>query len=193
MRPRRPIAFDSGVRARHRVATVRAIETAAVALVTERGFEDVTARDIAAEVGLTERTFFRYCPEKVDAFRSTLHIVHRFAVPETGGPVGFTDLTEWIAEFLARLEHDRAGARERLLAIWRIVGTDPALSAAMAARDAAQSPQLQQRWRGADPFAVSLTLLALRVALETWAADADPTLDEAFRATCARLGDSVRR
>ena len=40
------------------------LRAAALELFTTRGFEQTTAADIAAAVGLTERTFFRHFPDK---------------------------------------------------------------------------------------------------------------------------------
>lgn len=40
------------------------LQAAALELFTERGFEQTTAADIAAAVGLTERTFFRHFSDK---------------------------------------------------------------------------------------------------------------------------------
>lgn len=40
------------------------LHEAAIRLFAEHGYEQVTAADIAAEVGLTERTFFRHFPDK---------------------------------------------------------------------------------------------------------------------------------
>ncbi|RIX30169.1 TetR/AcrR family transcriptional regulator [Amnibacterium setariae] len=40
------------------------LQTAAIALFLERGYEETTVQDIAAEAGLTERTFFRHYADK---------------------------------------------------------------------------------------------------------------------------------
>lgn len=42
----------------------RQLQEAALALFLEHGFERTTAADIAEKVGVTERTFFRYFPDK---------------------------------------------------------------------------------------------------------------------------------
>jgi AcrR family transcriptional regulator len=49
-----------GKRERHKLATRRAIQTAADALFDSRGYADTTIRDITEAAGVTERTFFRY-------------------------------------------------------------------------------------------------------------------------------------
>ncbi len=51
---------ETGRRAAHKRATAAAIQAAADRLVAERGFAATTVREIAAEAGVTERTFYRY-------------------------------------------------------------------------------------------------------------------------------------
>jgi len=55
---------DVGKREAHKIATRRAIQTAADALFGARGYSNTTVRDIADAAGVTERTFFRYFPDK---------------------------------------------------------------------------------------------------------------------------------
>ncbi|MBB3748897.1 AcrR family transcriptional regulator [Mycolicibacterium sp. BK634] len=49
-----------GKREEHKLATRRAIQSAADALFDSRGYADTTIRDITEAAGVTERTFFRY-------------------------------------------------------------------------------------------------------------------------------------
>jgi AcrR family transcriptional regulator len=42
----------------------RRLQEAALKLFEERGYEQITAADIAAEAGVTQRTFFRHFPDK---------------------------------------------------------------------------------------------------------------------------------
>jgi AcrR family transcriptional regulator len=52
---------------RRRRRTQRALQNAAIALVGTRGLADVTADDIAAEAGVSRRTFFNHFPTKAAA------------------------------------------------------------------------------------------------------------------------------
>src|SRR5215469_13153951 len=47
-----------------RVATRDALRELALARFAERGFENVTVAELAKEVGVTERTFYRHFPTK---------------------------------------------------------------------------------------------------------------------------------
>jgi AcrR family transcriptional regulator len=53
-----------GRREAHKQATREALKEAAQRLFAERGYEETTVRDIAADAGVTERTFYRYFGDK---------------------------------------------------------------------------------------------------------------------------------
>jgi AcrR family transcriptional regulator len=58
------IAAEPGLRERKRVATKRAIELAAITLVTERGLDRLTVDEIVHAADVSARTFFNYFPSK---------------------------------------------------------------------------------------------------------------------------------
>ncbi|WP_434177350.1 TetR family transcriptional regulator [Brachybacterium conglomeratum] len=53
-----------GARVRHKAATRLAIQTAAIELYEERGYDDTNIEDIVERVGVSQRSFFRYFPHK---------------------------------------------------------------------------------------------------------------------------------
>ncbi|MPZ68622.1 MAG: TetR family transcriptional regulator [Actinobacteria bacterium] len=57
---------DEGLREKQRRTTAAAISEAAHKLISERSYEEVTIEDIAQEVGMSSRTFFRYYSSKED-------------------------------------------------------------------------------------------------------------------------------
>ncbi|MBF4607483.1 TetR family transcriptional regulator [Curtobacterium sp. VKM Ac-1393] len=178
----------TGVRAQNRRATERSIEEAAVGLVGARGFDAVTGVEIAAAAGTTERTFFRYCASKVDAFLFVSRDVHDAVSAAVTGPVAFVALADVIAGVLGTFERDRPDDLDRLVRVRALLVADPALLSAVLERDAAQTLALHRAWGGADRFAVPLALLALRAAFDEWAErPAGESLSAAFRRTCAAL------
>jgi TetR/AcrR family transcriptional regulator, regulator of mycofactocin system len=63
-------ALAPGLRERKKLETRRALIDATIDLSSRRGFDDTTVDDIAAEVGVSARTFHRYFARKEDAVLS---------------------------------------------------------------------------------------------------------------------------
>ncbi|MEX2628125.1 MAG: TetR family transcriptional regulator [Ilumatobacteraceae bacterium] len=62
-----PPATSSDLRARNLARNQAEVADVALRLFSERGFDQVTIDDIAAEAGISRRTFFRYFDAKEDA------------------------------------------------------------------------------------------------------------------------------
>src|SRR5580704_11732687 len=69
------------------------LQEAALALYTERGFDQTTAAEIAARAGLTERTFFRHFADKREVlFGGSALLQERIVSGVAGAPAGCTPL-----------------------------------------------------------------------------------------------------
>jgi AcrR family transcriptional regulator len=111
----------TGLRERKRQRTREAIIDAALRLFDERGFEQTTIADIAAEADIAPRTFFGYFPSKEDVvfhdfddvfagLRNRLH-------DREEGETSIDALRAWIAGVVEahRFEDERARCRRRVI------------------------------------------------------------------------------
>lgn len=133
------------------------LEQAALELFRERGYDRTTAAGIAARVGVTERTFFRYFPDK----RETLFSGEAFLGPALAqavaeapdGPGPLEALWHAFRTLVPALEANRSFAeprqavvsstpalRERELAKHEVLAD--ALAAALQARGVAEQPAI---------------------------------------------------
>jgi AcrR family transcriptional regulator len=123
-----------GLRERKKLETRQALADAAIKLAVERGLENVTVEDIAAQAGVSQRTFFNYFPSKEDAVLRpdadpvavTQVIIDRLnAVPADVPP-----LRAVAAAFRPVAERIDREAREWLLRV-SIIENDPTLMVKM--------------------------------------------------------------
>ena len=69
------------------------LQEAALALYSERGFDQTTAAEIAARAGVTERTFFRHFADKREVlFGGSKLLQERILSGVAGAPTGHTPL-----------------------------------------------------------------------------------------------------
>jgi AcrR family transcriptional regulator len=96
------------------------LEEAALALYSERGFEQTTVAEIARRAGLTERTFFRYFTDKREVlFAGGDLLRERFETTLATAPDSMTPLDAVAAalDSVAALFHDRGEHARRRQAV----------------------------------------------------------------------------
>ena len=87
------------------------LEQAALALYSQRGFESTTVAEIAAQAGVTERTFFRYFADKREVLFSGAGSLQEFLVSTV---VGASDSAAPMDTVVAAFEAAGALLQERL-------------------------------------------------------------------------------
>ncbi|MCW2596277.1 MAG: putative transcriptional regulator [Jatrophihabitans sp.] len=188
-------------RGRPPATSPRELELIALHLFAENGFDETTVERIAAEAGVSSRTFFRYFESKaavlwhdfdreVDALRA--------AFGEVDDDLPMMDA---IRQTVVRVNHYRAEDVAELRTRMHLIGSVPALQASAAphydAWERAVSDfaagRLQQSSDALYPLAIGrTTLAACRAAFDLWVERADADLiiylDEALRALAAGFG-----
>jgi TetR/AcrR family transcriptional regulator, regulator of mycofactocin system len=184
--------------------SARELELISLRLFTEAGFEDTTVERIAAEAGVSKRTFFRYFDSKADV------LWHAFDGEVRALRAAFTavpprvPLMDAIRQVVVGANSYRAEDVAELRTRMNLIGTVPALQASAAhhydaweraVSDFAAS-RLGQPGGALIPLAIGRATLAVcRAAYDSWVdrADADLTvyLDEALRALAAGFGPDL--
>ncbi|MDX2939340.1 TetR family transcriptional regulator [Streptomyces ipomoeae] len=190
------------------MATESEIEDVAFDLFEKRGFEGTTVDDIAAEAGLSQRTFFRYFPTKEDAALGSYRVFEALLTAclerRAAGTWALRDIETAVADALTELGSERPAVVTRMLRVRRLVAQDEALRSAALRREAEQCERflrLLAAATGSRPVDARVRLVAevvsatLRVAFDEWAAqrkpDGETALADVYRATCARLREVV--
>lgn len=190
---------DAGPRrGRPRSTSPRELQLIALRLFTAQGFENTTIEQIAAEAGVSERTFFRYYGSKASVlfgeFEAEVEVI-RAALAASPGDVPMMDA---IRDAVVSANHYRAEDVPEMRMRMNLFATVPALAASAAEHYEAweraisefAATRLGQPADSLYPLAVGrATLATCRAAYDRWAAraDADLTayLDAALRALSA--------
>ena len=181
-----------------RSAVRSAITDAATELFLERGYEETTMEDIAAAVGVSVRTLFRYMATKEEMLLGPMAATGAtLAGWIRDAEVG---VTAWDAliDVVSRFAADLASQGERAKARSRLVVVTPQLRGGLSDKRRLwldeMSPAVQERLPGSQDAAViaramvASALAALDVTAEHWAfADADLDLPSLFRHTVDAL------
>jgi AcrR family transcriptional regulator len=170
------------------------LEQAALALYSERGFEQTTAAQIAERAGLTERTFFRHYADKREVLFGSSHGLEELfvstlsATPDTVAPIdAMASVLESVAGFFVE-RHEFA--RQRQAVIMANAELHERELIKLASLSAALAATLRQR--GVRDPAASLTaeacIAVFRVGFERWVAETgDRDLADCFREALTEL------
>jgi AcrR family transcriptional regulator len=156
------------------------LQEAALALYSERGFDQTTAAQIAARAGLTERTFFRHFADKREVlFGGSALLQERIVAgvagaPQEDGPLdavgcGLAAAAAMLGEFRRDLSRQRHA----------VIAANPELRerelAKLADYAAAVAKALHQRGVGEPQasLAAEAGMTVLRVAIERWSSGGD--------------------
>jgi AcrR family transcriptional regulator len=171
------------------------LQEAALALYSERGFDQTTAAEIAARAGVTERTFFRHFADKREVlFGGSALLQERIVAGVAGAPTadgaldavsrGLAAAADTLGEFRRDLSRQRQA----------VIATNPELRerelAKLADYAAAVAATLRQRGVGElqATLAAEAGMSVLRVAIERWAnGDDDHSLPVIMKASMAEL------
>lgn len=157
------------------------LETAAMELFSERGYEQTTVAEIADRAGLTERTFFRHYTDKREVlFAGSAHFRENFEGAVRAAPDAMTPLEAVTAaaeragtalqEFRGR---DFARARQRII----VANPELRERELIKLADVVAAMAAALRDRGVEEPNASMTaelgMAAFRVAFERWLSDGE--------------------
>ncbi|MBS0360360.1 MAG: TetR family transcriptional regulator [Proteobacteria bacterium] len=143
------------------------LQAAAWALYAERGYDRTTTAEIAARAGVTERTFFRYFPDKREvAFDGSAEFMASFTDAIAAAPAGLGPMEVLLRAFRSMepmLADNRAVNEPRQA----VIGATPALRERQSAKAAAMTAALTQalRDRGVE---AKLAALSAQTGMALW-------------------------
>jgi len=167
-----------GLRERKKLRTKAMLTDAALRLFAQRGFDEVTIEDIAAEVEVSPRTFFRYFASKEDALfgdvDATLEAIRDGLARRPPGEPDVVAIREAVLSVAQRYTVDPGPTLERASVVTRT----PSLLAHAAGRQAAYEEAIARTLaerRGAvceptlrERLLAAFAIAALRVAFDAW-------------------------
>ncbi|WBB69939.1 TetR family transcriptional regulator [Micromonospora sp. WMMD812] len=196
----------AGRRDRKKQQTHRALATAALRLVAERGLEHVTVEEISAAADVSSRTFFNYFPSKDDALigdhaLDSARFVARFAEVPPEVPA-LAAIRAALGEVIEEMQADRELWLLRMVVISRNPALLPRLAAVGAETERAMTEVVAARVgvpadHGFPPLLTTVSGAAFRTAMLRWAAAGGARsladlVDEAFDTLAAGLPDPDR-
>ena len=175
------------------------LQEAALALYSERGFDQTTAAQIAARAGVTERTFFRHFADKREVlFGGAAILQERIVNGVTEAPPGDGPLDAVARGLDAAAAMMGEGRQDLARQRYEVIAANPDLHERELTKlaDYAAAVAAALRQRGVSPsqatFAAEAGMTVLRVAVERWATrDDGPDLGTTMRASFTELRELV--
>jgi AcrR family transcriptional regulator len=167
-----------GLRERRKKLTAEELEAAAYRLFGERGFDNVTVDDIAAEADVSRRTFFRYFASKEDVLLAD-HFVQLARLREAMGSRPHDEpIVTALRNALLSMTEDFEDRKEKVILRGRLMRDTPSLQARSLVHQKLWEEAMQEMVAerlGVDPVAdlrpgvvSAATLAAMRVAFTNW-------------------------
>jgi AcrR family transcriptional regulator len=171
------------------------LQEAALALYSERGFDQTTAAEIAKRAGVTERTFFRHFADKREVlFGGAALLRERIVTGVVEAPPGASALDAVACGLDAAASMIGEGRRDLAAQRHAVIAANPELTERELAKgadySAAVAGTLRERGVGEPQatLAAGVGMTVFRVALERWASgDDDRDLNEITRSAMTEL------
>jgi AcrR family transcriptional regulator len=171
------------------------LERAALELFEAQGFERTSVAQITRTAGLTERSFYRYFPDKREVlFAGNKFEAHIVAQVEAADP-GLTPIEALLTAL--RTADEIFPPREFLLRRGTVIAASPALAERELIKlaDIAEALARALERRGVGPgearFIIDVAMAIFRRATSRWLADPDATLSELVAQATAELCEAV--
>ena len=150
------------------------LQTAALTLYGERGFENTTVAEIAEHAGLTKRTFFRYFADKREVlFSGAKELEDLFTTEVSAAPVSVSPL-DAVATGLEAVAAMFEPRREYAARRQQVIASNPELQERELIKLASLAEAVAEALRGrgvGDPTAILVAeagVTVFRVAFERW-------------------------
>lgn len=163
----------------------RELRLVALRLFAERGFDNTTIEQVAAEAGVSERTFFRYFTTKASVLWSEFETEVQTIRASLGAVSDDVPMMDAIRRAVVAANHYHAGDVPEMRLRMQLIATVPALSFSAAEHYAAwelaisefAGRRLSQPAGSLYPLAIGrAALAACRAAYDRWSARADDDL-----------------
>lgn len=171
------------------------LERAALELFEKQGFERTSVAQIARAAGLTERSFYRYFPDKREVLFADNELEAHLVAQVEGADPSLTPMETLLAALGTADEIFRP--REFLLRRVKVIGASPALVERdlMKLADVADALAGALERRGVEPgkarFVIDVAIAISRRAISLWLADPEASLSELIALAAAELYEAV--